>query len=46
MNRSTTQSAVNGSWNSATRTGGIAPSTGPMNGTSSITPKKAPNAKA
>ena len=29
MNSSTTQSASSGFWNSATATGGIAPSTGP-----------------
>ena len=46
MNSSTTHTAVSGFWKSATAIGGIAPSTGPMYGTSSITPKKVPNANA
>ena len=45
-NSSATQTALSGSSNSATRIGGIAPSTGPMYGMSSISPKKAPKNSA
>ena len=41
-----TQTAVSGSWKSATRIGGSAPRNGPTYGISSISPKKTPKASA
>ena len=45
-NSSATQSAVSGSWKSATSSGGSAPRNGPTYGISSMSPKKTPKTSA